>query len=574
MNLIEIHGSGIRLNSGLDEYSFGKTNYDSILAQEGVFWDGEKFEPWAFNDVQSFNVEGKSERIVFYCGNNLLEGTVKTLQQWIEEGSTSALAAAKAVCTMLTQAAKDGNAVPMVGAGGILVALADTNKGTAGAKVIMLPEQLFKYAANALGAHEYTLAHEGWINQTITGLPALCFLRAGIAYRLLSGHLPYPNTDPVERNADILDRNFLPLELCVQGINQKLAVSINRALKLNSNAVNVPGKKQKGKSSEDLTPEPDFPLELLDEAYTLAETARTNGTDANSDTDFAEKVAAYKKSQITRVRAKRGIRRNMGLIIAALITIFVFVLITINTVKTHNEELSTIGLTSVQTIQGFFQGINAKNTTQLMNFVKGKNPQHHIDVVSQIYVLHKQRRTYSKDNGYGNPANWLFFITNEQNWINSGVYGVTHLKVDGQPLELNLELHSKADKVPPVTQEGSVALKNDDHSVHIADYYLLHTEGDDFSVVIEKVHETFTLTYKKNRWVITKIETETETLPISTRLFKADYWNRLAENGGDVMKTVSELRPKYTWLPSDTAMQDEYDAQIYAITHPLEALGF
>ena len=563
MKLIELDEKEIRLNSHLDEYSFGKTNYDSILAQEGLFWDGENFKAWSFSDVQSFNVEDRSERIVFYCGQNPLSGQAKTLQEYLAAGGDNALKVAKAVVQLLTQAAKEEEEIPMVGAGGILVDLSLNQPG-----VLILPEGLFKYAANALSPEEYTQAHEGWINQTISGLPAICFLRANIVYHLISGRLPYPSTNSVERNADILDRNFLPLELCLQGVNPKLAVSVNRALKLNSNAVNVPGKKQKGKSSDDLTPEADFPLELLDEAHKLAENQK------NDDENFEEKVAAYKKSQASRVRAKRGIRRNLSLIIAAFIGAFVLFLITINTIQTHNEELTSIGLTSTQTIQGFFQGINDKNTTLLMNFVKGKNPQRHIDVVSQIYVLHKQRRTYSKDNGYGNPANWLFFVTNMDNWNNSGVYGITQLQIDKKALELDLKLHSKNDKVPPVTEEGNINIQNGDKSVHVADYYLLHTEGEDQGFVVEKVQETFTLTYKKNRWVITNIETQSFTLPVSTRSFKSDYWNKLAENGGDVIKTVGELRSKYEWLPSDAAMKAEYDAQIYALTHPLEAMGF
>ncbi len=563
MTLIELHDKQIRLNSHLDEYSFGKTNYDSILAQEGVFWNGEDFTAWTFNDVQSFNVEGKTERIVFYCGENPLGENAKTLQEYMQADDSTSLSAAKAVCQMLTQAAKEDEAIPMVGAGGILVDLSAEKP-----QVLFVPEQLFKYAANALSPEEYTAAHEGWINQTIKDLPAISFMRANIVYRLLAKRLPYPNTKPVDRNADILDRNFLPLELCVQDIQPELARSVNRALKLNSNAVNVPGKKQKGRSSEDLTPEADFPLDLLDKAFELSQ------KNTGSNKDFEEKVEAYRKSQESRVKAKRNIRRNSTIIITGIIVFIVLILIGISTAQSKGEELTTTGLTSVETIQGFFQGVNNKNTTQLMNFVKGRNPQKHIDVVSQIYVLDKQRKAYSRDNGYGSPANWLLYVTSMDRWNNSGVYGVTQLKVDGQPLELNLEIHAKNEKVAPVTKEGNITINKGDNSVHTAEYYLIHTEGEDLSVIVEKVYETFTLTYKKDRWVITNMDTQSFTMPVSTRTFKSDYWNKLAENGGDAIKSVAELHSKYDWLPSEKAMQDEYDAQVYAATHPLEALGF
>ncbi|MCR4632068.1 MAG: hypothetical protein K5786_10600, partial [Treponema sp.] len=558
MKLIELYEKEIRLNSHLDEYSFGKTNYDSILAQEGIFWDGENFEPWSFSDVQSFNVEDRSERIVFYCGKNPLSGQAKTLQEYLAAGGENALKAAKAVIQLLTQAAKDEENIPVIGAGGILVDISESLP-----KVLILPENLFKYAANALSPEEYTQAHEGWINQTINGLPAICFLRSSIAYHLISGRLPYPSTNSVERNADILDRNFLPLELCLQGIEPALAISVNRALKLNSNAVNVPGKKQKGKSSEDLTPEADFPLELLDKAFELSKKTEI------ADKDFEEKVAAYKKSQASRIKASRNIRRNSSLIITAAIVMAVLVIITINTIKTRNSELTTKGLTSVQTIQGYFQGINSKDTTMLMNFSKGKKAQQQIDIVSQIYVMHKQRLAYNKDNGYANPESWLLLATNQERWEKTGIYGVTNLKIDELPYELNVKVYQKDEKPEAVTKEGNITLQKGDFSVHGVDFYLLHSEGEDFGFVVEKVHEDITLTYKKDRWVITNIETESNTLPVSNKKFKADYWNAVAKNGGDVLKALPQLRQKYEWLPSDAAMKAEYDAQIYALTHPL-----
>lgn len=563
MKLIELDEKEIRLNSHLDEYSFGKTNYDSILAQEGIFWDGENFEPWSFSDVQSFNVEDKNERFVFYCGKNTPGSGAKTLLSFINEGGKEGFEAAKTVCKMLTQAAQEGEKLPLVGAGGIIVNISGGQK-----KVLILPEQLFKYAANALPPEQYMMEHEGWVNETISGLPAVCFTRAVIAYRLLAGRLPYSSTNSVERNADILDRNFLPMELCLQGIEAELARSINKALKLNSNAVNVPGKKQKGKSSEDLTPEADFPLELLDQAFELSEKSDS------TDKDFEEKVAAYKKTQASRIKASRNIRRNSSLIITAAIVLVVLVLITINTIKTRNSELTSKGLTSIQTIQGYFQGINSKDTTMLMNFAKGKKAQQQIDVISQIYVMHKQRLAYNKDNGYANPESWLLLSTNEERWEKTGIYGVTNLQIDGIPYELDVKIYQKDEEPEAVIQEGNITLQNGDLSVHEVDFYLLHTEGEDFGFVVEKVHETITLTYKKDRWIITDIQTESNTLPVSTKKFKADYWNAVAENGGDVIKALPQLRQKYEWLPSDFAMQAEYDAQVYALTHPLEAMGF
>ena len=50
--LITISDGELRLTSNLDEYSFGKTNYDSIVTQEGLLFDGKNFTSWTFSDVK------------------------------------------------------------------------------------------------------------------------------------------------------------------------------------------------------------------------------------------------------------------------------------------------------------------------------------------------------------------------------------------------------------------------------------------------------------------------------------------------------------------------------------------
>ena len=64
--LITISDGELRLTSNLDEYSFGKTNYDSIVTQEGLLFDGKNFTSWTFSDVKSFEDPDRKERIVFF----------------------------------------------------------------------------------------------------------------------------------------------------------------------------------------------------------------------------------------------------------------------------------------------------------------------------------------------------------------------------------------------------------------------------------------------------------------------------------------------------------------------------
>lgn len=563
MTLLTIENGELRLNTNLDEYTFGKTAHDAVLSQEGVLFDGKNFRQWTFEEVKSYDAEknGKAERLVFYCAKNPLSDGTRTLAELLEEGGEKAFSATLAACNAFTAASKDGNQIPMVGAGGIMI---DGNK------VLFAPESLYSYAANTLPAQETLLQHQGYLNETIKGLPALCFERAAIIYHLLTGRLPFTAADSISRNADIFDRKFLPLEYCINGIDSELASAVNNGLRLNSTAVNVPGKRKKGKTSEDLRPEADFPLEKLEEAFRLSQKQAEEG----NDKAFEEKVAAYLKSQTSKINTKRTIKRNsttIAVIVAALVIVAVVIG---NTIKTRGSDYTSIGLTSSQTISAYMNGVNEKDTMLLSDFGDGKSINSFSDTVSRIYVMHKQRLTFG-DNGFGYPANWLFYITDDAKYERSGVYGVTNLKIDGKPAEHVAKLYKKNEKPEPLTQEGGITLEKGSTSVHKIEYYMIYTEGEEVDYMVDKISATVTLSWKKNRWVITDIEeNKKQGLGVDCNKFKADYFSELKKSGGEVIPAVDALRSKYEWLPEKEAMQRERDQIEYYLTHPYASLGF
>ena len=149
------------------------------------------------------------------------------------------MAAGYAVCSIITQAAQENITIPLIGAGGILVDIT-----AAETSVLFLPEDLFKYSVGGLPEQDYSSLHAHWLNSTIYDLPGMCFMRSVIAYRMVSGKMPYPAINQLERNADFLDSKFLPVDYCCKNLNSKLAININKGLKLNANLVNIPGKKK------------------------------------------------------------------------------------------------------------------------------------------------------------------------------------------------------------------------------------------------------------------------------------------------------------------------------------------
>lgn len=564
MQLLTIENGELRLNTNLDEYTFGKTAHDAVLSQEGALFDGKNFRQWTFEEVKSYDAKkiGLSEDsgsmpLVFYCANNPLGQNAQTLAELLDQGGEAAYKAVLAVCTALTTAAKNGNQIPMVGAGGIMVE---------GDKVLFTPQALFNYAANTLPAQEAVAQQHGYLNETITGLPAICFERAAIIYRLLTKNFAFGAADSIARNADIFDNNFLPIEYCVNGIDSVFAGCINSALRLNSTAVTIPGKRKKGKSSDDLKPQADFPLEKLEDAYKLSQT----NTD---DAAFEEKVAAYKKSQNSKINTKRTIKRNSTTIAVIISAVVIVSVIIINTIKTRGTDLTSVGLTSTQTISAYMNGVNEKDTMLLSEFGDGKSANNYSDMVSRIYVMHKQRAAYG-DNGFAYPANWLFYITDDTKYSRSGVYGITNLKIDGKQAEHVAKLYQKKERAQALTQEGGITLQDGSTSVHKIEYYLIYTEGEEVDYMVDKITSTISLTYKKNRWVITDIqENNNQPLGVDCEKFKKDYFAELKKTNGEVIPAVDALRSKYEWLPEDEAMQRERERIIYQIEHPFGSFG-
>ena len=97
-NIVLINDNEIRLNSLMDEVSFGKTNYDSIITQQGIIASGRflnnkydfSLSSWNFSDVKSFETEDSDKRFVFYCGNaDFITNKTKCLSDFFENASTS-----------------------------------------------------------------------------------------------------------------------------------------------------------------------------------------------------------------------------------------------------------------------------------------------------------------------------------------------------------------------------------------------------------------------------------------------------------------------------------------------------
>ncbi|MCR4733583.1 MAG: hypothetical protein K5829_01065 [Treponema sp.] len=586
MNLVTIENGELRLNSLMNEQSFGKTNYDSIVTEKGLLAKGKlnlnsqiftelDFSDWTFSDIQALDVDYQNERCVFYCGKvPFFSSEAKSLFDFYRDGQNEDSSenqkaelfnAAFLIIALLTQAAQTDITIPLNGAGGTILQI-EEHSGNLDFSILFLPPDLYKYSATTLPKEECAQIYGFWKNETLYELPALCFMRAILAYKLLVNKFPFEKIDITERNSDILDKKFLPIDYAIKNINDELAGKINKALKLTSSAVNIPGKKQKGKASEDLTPEKDFPLTLL-----YAE--KTHFMEGIIiDKDFSERAENFTKAQDSRIAAKRKIRRNSTTILISAIFVLIVAIITANTIKGRMGEYTSIGLTSEQTIEAYFKATNRLDVMTIDNLIKGKSPKGKLDTLSQIYVVSKQRKAYNRDNGIASPENWLLYVTDYELDKSSGLYGASNVFIDGKLSNLDVKLPVIKDKPLPLKEEKGISLKDGEKSIHSVEYYLLHTEGENNEIYIEYIQSTFTLTFTKNRWLITQIDNSSEEIELNSRLFKNEYFNMLRQNDKDVLKVVQMLSIRYPWLPSQKVLQAEKDRMEYNALHPFENL--
>ena len=126
----------------------------------------------------------------------------------------------------------------------------------------------------------------------------------------------------------------------------------------------------------------------------------------------------------------------------------------------------------------------------------------------------------------------------------------------------------------PLLKEGDVTLQDGSTSVHKVEYYVICTEGEEVDFTVQKCTDTFTLTFKKNCWVISDMQSTNEMIPVDCEEFKNAYFDAVRKADGDVIKATDSLRTKYSWLPEKDAMQREKARIDYELAHPYAILGF
>jgi hypothetical protein len=543
----------IRVDSGLNEYAFSKTGFSALITECGYIAEADgtlspetvfTFKPWYFSGIKT--IGNGDDAHVFFCGEGF---SGKPLSDILSLRTYERASASFAACLAISQASREHRFEEVPGAGGIYASVPGGQTGKI--SLLFLPPRLFENISACRGRELYSALQGAWISKPLrTPASALSFTAAVIAYRAVTGNLPYPSADETERNADMLDRNYLRLEHAVNGISPALAESIDSAL-------DAPWAARQKKAPQEI-PVKALPAGAL---FTELGLGSSDGTlltpehpDALSEELFRKKVDSYYKAKEQQVKTGRAIRRNTAVITGTFLVAAVIAAAAFGKYREDLTKPTSRGLTSSQTVQAFYMGIHTQDVELLSCISSGRDANRYSDTVSQFYVTSKMRDTYQIASAIVTPESWMFFQARDKTPEKRGVFGITSFMIDGSEAVPAVKVPKRGDRTHPVTGGTGAPFAKNATAVHTVRYYLVHTEGENNDFYTEYHTDIVTLTWKGDRWIVTGIK---ETVQESTTLnsvFLADYQKALETFSGDPAAAVSFLKPQYPWLPDNEVM--------------------
>lgn len=541
----------IFLNTFMTSLEFAKARFSEKISERGVL--AKKIDgAWNF---ESWNFEETNENSL---GNVILEGkafkgdSLKNLFAKInfsEADKINAVRAGAAVVSAIEDALNWKQKIPAEGGGAIFVSSDFT-------QIIFLPELFFESAV--LCCRKDILSEENgfYVNENLSGTQALKFIQASIAYKVLSGDFPFQNKNREQRAADILDKNFIPAEIKIPGLNKILADSINSAL---SQEVSTEHKKKSNLPSSNLEishfPRTQFFEECgLLQNGELSEDGKllvVNRTLKISDEKFSKNAERSRKKREARVKNVRWLRKSRTLLIIIAAVLVVGIFTGLSFFFTSQEKPSSQGLTSRETVEMFYSAMNTLDVDQAIACSKSKEMKSYTGVLSNIYISYKARAMYNTKLEARPLSQWLCL-----NQTLFSIEGLSQFKIQGEQGRLLFEAQNKNQHVKALTEENGESLSEGKTLSYKVTFYTVLAEQSD-SLTVNSVCDTVKLEFSKNRWQIISINrTKLNEEIFSIEEFVADYEAAVEKCGKNIDEIMTVLENKYYWLPSDSEIDE------------------
>ena len=542
------------LDTGMTESTFSKARLADRMSEKGfIVRQGEsgwKFDNWTFEENETDEVNHD----VLWKGR-AFKGL--TLKNYIEGSDRSfASRCVSCVITVIEEAVKQNIDLYSIGAGGIYVA-SDFRS------VIFLPYNLFRSSVSCRSVEINTGYNEFYLHENLRQKAALRFTQCVISYYAITGKFPYDNTDAIKRHEDLFDHNYMPLSDVVYGIDESLSTFVDSYL-----SVSMPKIQNKGnnrafieKDVNDSFPVRELNKELgLNEDGTLLEGNHLNNIERKSSlsfNEFTDKASKKRNTFIKRLKCKRWFRHNRTFIAVAGAVAVVFVFFVMMYKTGSSSKPTTESLDSIQTLSMFYSAMNLQDVDSVGISCHGKDTKNIMDIISNFYVSGKALSVYDSSQSTVSPASWFCFNYDG----NYRIFGLTKLKIDGEEESLYFKGPAKNTRgLKPLVNEAGRDLHEGDTISHQSEFYMLYSEdGENLHVL--KRSDNVTLTWIKNRWVITSLESKEEDSPCKKSSLYTDYSRALVDNGGDIDTALRSISDKYQWLPTEREILECKDIQ-------------
>ena len=521
VDLVTVEKNTIYLNSNLDETMFGKTKFSLLLNENGIMFSKNENNQWVKKSDWKFNEIKTKDLKVFFCGNFSGE----SLQSKIEKSSSDLNEYLYTICEIYVYCIKNKVTIPCNGPYGIIINSEEE-------RILFLPEKTFDKSSANLGKSLYDYFQNNWRDYVAENINAEKIALGILSYFAIAKSLPFSE----EKDRKISDRNFLPLEYALNGINKKLADEINSLLGNSSSKFN-------------------FSLEELKNELFYSESKNHR----ISENRFEENTKKYLQKKEAKLKKIRFIRRNWPKALALFIFIIFSTITGYSIYRENGKKPCVIGLSSGEVTQVFYKGIHTMDTDLILAAAKDcPEAQKYVSKIPQIYVTGQMRSAYNFDSGISTPENWMFFEPDSTKSYSHYIYGITNFIIDGTESALDLQIPTKRNHPSRkiYAEDGSKnKIENSPDALHFVKYFLVHNQ--DNQIAIEEVSAKVTLRYVEKAWTITKIEQTSSIELISPLPVSLSYKKALAEHDGNVIKAVNYIRPDYKWLPAQKSLEIE-----------------
>lgn len=578
------------LNTTMSQSAFSKSRLQEKISEKGTLAvktdSGWNFEPWYFDNSRlseidensTLSEEAKERKRTIILEGKAFEGC--TLKNYFdqdyskhldEEEKAYVICAAALTCSALEESVNQKYNINCCGGGGIFIA-SDFSK------IIFLPYGLFLSSVSC-NSDDISSEYSGiYLNPSLKNESFVHFTQCVIAYRALTGNFPYNKLKKSFRHEDYIDGNFTPISKSVWALNKELADFIDSSLKrkpqlssdrrvrsVTDTTARVNSILEGTKSGNVNLTKAAFPLEIfynelgLTDDGKIPESKKLNSVIRTSDVspdEFEASSRKYTEGFDRKLKFKRWARHNRTRIIAVTCCTACAIGITLSFVKSNRSQPTTISLNSMETVEMFYSAFNNLENTAALRCLESSKVSQIPNMINNVYVASKSRSVYDKKEETVPLSQWLYFNYD----CSYNIFGLSQFMINTQKGSLYREGPAKNTNPKPLAEEFDSPIRKGETKVYKTSYYFIFNE-DKENLGIEEYEDKVELTFKKNRWVISKFTSQQlGTTVVNLNAFKQDYLNAMEHNEKDVLSASEELTEKYPWMSMGSEIMEGKDA--------------